>query len=181
MIVVPVNGPGTFVQARTDGQTASSQGRLFRFDVRVEDGVRIDAKQAARLIQEILNDQRSWRGSGSWRFQLVSSPAEADLHAYIATPGTTDELCAPLLTRGEVSCQNKDRVVLNAMRWVTGAPSYGKDVANYRRYLVNHEFGHALGFQHVACRGRGLPAAVMMQQTKGLGGCKANPWPYPNG
>ena len=80
-----------------------------------------------------------------------------------------------------MSCQNKDQVVLNAMRWVTGAPSYGKDIANYRRYLVNHEFGHALGFQHVTCRGKGLAAGVMMQQTKGLGGCKANPWPYPNG
>jgi hypothetical protein len=181
VVVVPANGPGTFVQARISGQTASTQGRLFRFDVRVEDGLRIDETKAARLIQEILNDQRSWRASGSWRFQLVSSPAEADLHAYIATPGTTDKLCAPLLTRGEVSCQNKDRVVLNAMRWVTGAPSYGKDVGNYRRYLVNHEFGHALGFQHVTCRGPGLLAGVMMQQTKGLGGCKANPWPYPNG
>jgi hypothetical protein len=167
------------VQARISGQPAGYRGRLYRFDVRVEDGLQIDAKQAAQLMQEVLNDERSWRGSGSWRFQLVSSPADADLHAYIATPGTTDELCYPLLTRGEVSCQNGDRVVLNAMRWVFGAPSYGSDVANYRRYLINHEFGHTLGFRHVTCQGKGLPAGVMMQQTKGLGGCEANPWPYP--
>jgi hypothetical protein len=169
------------VHARISGTPASYRGRLLRFDVRVEDGVPIDAEKAARLIQRVLNDQRSWRGSGSWRFQLVSSPAAANLHAYLATPGTTDELCAPLLTRGEVSCQNGNRVVLNAKRWVNGAPSYGKDVRNYRRYLINHEFGHALGFQHVTCTGRGQLARVMMQQTKGLGGCQPNPWPYPNG
>ena len=40
---------------------------------------------------------------------------------YITTPATTDRLCAPLLTQGEVSCQNGNRVVLNARRWVPGA------------------------------------------------------------
>lgn len=79
---------------------------------------------------------------------------EPDLaHAYIVTPKTTDRLCAPYLTRGEVSCQNGNRVVLNAKRWLLGADSYGSDLTNYRRYLVNHEFGHALGKHH------GLPGS----------------------
>ncbi len=50
-----------------------------------------------------------------------------------------------------MSCQTDDRVVLNAKRWVSGAETYGTDLTNYRRYLVNHEFGHALGYQHVPC------------------------------
>ena len=125
----------------------------------------------------MLNDRRSWRGTGRWRFQLVSSASDATLHAYIVTPGTTDRLCTPLLTRGEVSCQNGNKVVLNAKRWMLGADSYGSDVHGYRRYLVNHEFGHSLGHQHVGCPGRGKRAPVMMQQTKGLGGCRKNPWP----
>ena len=100
-----------------------------------------------------------------------------DLHVYVATPGTTDRLCAPLLTRGSVSCQNGVRVVLNAERWVSGAAAYGRDTVGYRRYLVNHEFGHALGRQHVGCPRKGRPAPVMLQQTKGLDGCRANPWP----
>ena len=100
----------------------------------------------------------------------------ATLHAYIVTPNTTDRLCAPYMTRGEVSCQNGDRVVLNAKRWVFGADSYAADLTNYRRYLVNHEFGHALGKHHLDCRVRRL-APVMMQQTKRLGACRKNPWP----
>ena len=156
---------------------ASDRGRLIRFDVQVEKNLAIDSDAAARLIAKVLNDRRSWRGTGRWRFQLVSSASEATLHAYIVTPGTTDRLCAPLLTRGEVSCQNGNRVVLNAKRWMLGADSYGSDVAGYRRYLVNHEFGHSLGYQHVGCPSRGKRAPVMMQQTKGLGGCRKNPWP----
>jgi Protein of unknown function (DUF3152) len=85
----------------------------------------------------------------------------------IVMPKTTDRLCAPYLRRGEVSCQNGDRVVLNAKRWLLGADSYGSDLTNYRRYLVNHEFGHALGKHHVDCPGPGRLAPVMMQHHQG--------------
>jgi hypothetical protein len=85
----------------------------------------------------------------------------------IVMPKTTDRLCAPYLRCGEVSCQNGDRVVLNAKRWLLGADSYGSDLTNYRRYLVNHEFGHALGKHHVDCPGPGRLAPVMMQHHQG--------------
>ena len=83
---------------------------------------------------------------------LAGPPAkDADLHAYLVTPGTTDQLCAPLLTRGEVSCRDGDKVVLNAKRWVLGRRRSARTSAAYRRYLANHEFGHALGYGHVGC------------------------------
>ena len=94
------------------------------------------------MIAGVLNDERSWRGTRPVGGSSWSGDGErAELHAYIVTPGTTDRLCAPLLTRGEVSCQNGNRVVLNAKRWLLGADAYGSDLTNYRRYLVNHEFG----------------------------------------
>jgi len=175
--VVPVSGPGTYDAAGVAVNPASREGRLIRFDVRVERNLDIDPDQAARLIAEVLNDRRSWSGGGRWRWELVRGDSDrAELHAYIVTPGTTDRLCAPLQTQGEVSCQNGNRVVLNAKRWQLGAKSYGTDLVNYRRYLVNHEFGHYIGYGHVRCPGRGRPAPIMLQQTKGLDGCKKNPW-----
>ncbi len=134
----------------------------------------------ARAIARTLDDPRSWRSTGRARFSLVATGQPADLHAYVVTPGTTDRLCCPLLTRGEVSCRAGDKVVLNAKRWVLGAEAYGSGsdaLADYREYLVNHEFGHALGRSHVGCPAPGRPAPVMLQQTKGLQGCTANPWP----
>ncbi len=176
---VPDSGPGTYVRANAHGDPAGQAGTVVNFDVQREKGVPVDVDAVARTIQAVLNDRRSWRASGKWRFQLVSSSASADLHVYITTPATTDRLCAPLLTQGEVSCQNGNRVVLNARRWVSGAETYGSDVANYRRYLVNHEVGHALGYQHTTCDGKGRRAAIMVQQTKDLDGCRPNPWPFP--
>jgi hypothetical protein len=175
--MVPNSGPGSYATARQSVDAPSRSGRLIRYDVRVEDTLDIEPAAAAEQIASVLNDERSWRGTARWRFELVPAGEQAELHAYLVTPGTTDRLCAPLLTRGEVSCQSGNKVVLNAKRWVLGADAYGTDLKNYRRYLVNHEFGHYLGYQHVQCPGPGRSAPVMMQQTKGLGGCRKNPWP----
>ncbi len=174
---IPSAGSGTYERQQQSAKPADGGGEVIRYDVRVEKGLPYDVDEIADTIHEILNDERSWMGTGEWRFKLVGPGEKADLHAYIVTPKTTDELCFPLLTEGDVSCRNGDRVVLNAKRWAFGAEAYGDDLTNYRRYLVNHEFGHALGFGHVDCPGRGKPAPIMMQQTKGLDGCKRNPWP----
>lgn len=176
-IVVPDEGSGRYAYAHEKVRPASDRGALRRYDVRVEKGLALDPDQTAKTIAEVLNDERSWRGYGRWRFQLVSAGQQADLHLYLVTPGTTDRLCAPLLTRGEVSCQAGNKVVLNAKRWMFGVKYYGDDLTSYRRYLVNHEVGHSLGYNHVRCPGPGRPAPVMMQQTKGLEGCRKNPWP----
>ena len=55
----------------------------------------------------------------------------------------------------------------------------GRTVRDYRHLVVNHETGHWLGLGHASCPRRGSKAPVMMQQSKGTGGCRLNPWPLP--
>jgi len=119
-----------------------------------------------------LEDPRGWAQAPSHRPTRVD--ASADLRVLLATPQTVDELCAPLETRGRLSCRNGDNVVLNAWRWVNGSSGYD-DIGAYRRYVINHEVGHALGHPHTSCPGAGQLAPVMLQQSKDLDGCTGQP------
>lgn len=156
-------------------------GRTVRVGFRVEGGLGIDATEVAAIISDTLGDKRGWQTHDRVRFRAASPEAVADgnvdITLVLASPELTDELCAPLKTRGEVSCFNERRVVLNAKRWQLGVDGYAGRLGEYRQYLVNHEVGHGLFHGHVECPGKGKVAPIMLQQTKGLDGCKPNAWP----
>ncbi len=173
---VPPAGDGTFAVAPGTGAQVGD-GELVRYTVEVEGGVPLEAAQVADVVEAVLADPRSWTAQGRWALQRVD--ADPDARIVLTSPDTTDRLCAPLRTRGELSCRNGDHVVLNAVRWTRGATSWGDDLAGYQQYVVNHELGHFLGNGHVSCPAAGQAAPVMLQQTIGLQGCTANAWPYP--
>lgn len=177
MVRVPRSGPRTFIRAHHTTPAPAGRETLRLVLVRMETNLDLDVNLLAEEILATLNHHRGWRPVAGVRFGPTESLAAADVVITLATPATTDALCAPLLTRGQLSCQHDQAVVLNAARWVHGAASYGTDLANYRRYMVNHEVGHWLGRGHVSCPRRGAAAPVMLQQTKGLQGCRPNPWP----
>lgn len=175
---VPASGKGTFTTARASGSAAGS-GPLRRYRVQVEDGVDISAKDAAAEIQRILAHPRGWAAHGKGSFQLVTS--DADFVIRIATPATADRLCLAqgFDTRGELNCETADGVVVNLRRWMLGSPTFAGPAAEYRHLIINHEIGHEIGIRkHLGCAGPGKPAPVMMQQIKGLDGCRSNAWPY---
>ena len=119
--------------------------------------------------------------TGQVRLQRVAGQGTADFTIFLATPVTSEQICATagLHTAGYSSCRITGKVVINLARWLTGVPDYGAPVEDYQRYVVNHEVGHSLGHGHAFCAGRGKVAPVMMQQTYGLGGCVAWPWTSP--
>jgi hypothetical protein len=113
----------------------------------------------------------------------VAEAADADFTVYLATPDTSERMCAEggLSTEGYTSCRLPGQVIINLARWLEAVPDYGAPLEIYRTYVVNHEVGHEFGEEHQACPGPGEPAPVMQQQTYGLDGCVANAWPYVDG
>lgn len=150
-------------------------GRPLTYRLEIEDGLPVDGAVIATQVHRVLTDPRGWQPIEGVAFARTDGPAAFQL--IIASPALTDRLCYPLDTIGELSCRNGDRVILNARRWATAVPWYAGHMDDYRAYLVNHEVGHRLGHGHVSCPGAGGPAPVMMQQSKGIGACRRNPWP----
>ena len=177
-VTLPESATGRFAVA-AGGSPVVGSGELITYTVEVEEGLPMQPVAVARIVDRVLAHRRGWAAVEHRSFQRVKTgPA---IHIRLASAGTTDKLCAPLDTGGRLSCRNGANVVLNAWRWVHGADAYARDTASYRWYMVNHEFGHALGYAHAPCPAAGKPAPVMLQQTKGLSGCMANPWPAVTG
>jgi uncharacterized protein YabE (DUF348 family) len=160
------------------GGAAAGSGTRVTYSVEVEAGLGLDPSGVAAEVDAALLDQRSW--ARTHRMERVADPNAARIRVLIASPGTVDRLCAAigLNTAGWLSCWTGRYAALNVDRWRGGTREI-TDVALYRRYLVNHEVGHGLGFGHVGCPGPGALAPVMQQQSLGLNGCRANGWPYP--
>ncbi|MFC0007194.1 DUF3152 domain-containing protein [Micromonospora siamensis] len=179
----PRAGSGEFVAAGGDSPVQGADGPLRRYRVAVERGVGQDPDAFAAEVDEVLGDPRSWIASGGLRVQRVADPEAADFTIYLATPDTSERMCAEggLRTEGYTSCRLPGRVILNLARWMDAVPDYGAPLAVYRTYVINHEVGHQFGELHEGCPGPGRPAPVMQQQTYGLDGCVANAWPYLDG
>jgi hypothetical protein len=184
-------GKGTFTILKGISNPVG-HGRLVTYSIEVEDGVAsVDTGAFQRLIVDTLSDPRSWTGSGTLALQRVDAP-DADVRIALTSSMTVRQICG-YDQKIETSCQQEwhglNQVTLNVARWVRGDVQFGQDLTAYRHYMINHEFGHALGHTHsFACLPNGL-APVMMQQTitlhenRGAGPriCQPNSWPYPPG
>ena len=162
-----------------DGPELGTGGRTYKYRIEIEDGLPVEADCFSTYVGLVLGDTRSWVGGGEVSLQQTSG-SDYDFRLVLASPGLTDRLCSPLRTGGIYSCRSGNRVVINFMRWESGAEAFGADMATYRAYLLNHEVGHQLGHGHRLCSVAGRPAPVMAQQTKGVGACEINGWPLEN-
>lgn len=158
------------------GETRGGGGTVWDVRIAIEDGLSIDPECFADAVIGILTDDRGWGRHGDLSFRRTDGD-HWDFELVLASPDLVDRLCAPINTGGEFSCRNGNVVAINLDRWLFGAPPFGDDLVTYRRYVINHETGHRLGHSHVACPGPGLPAPVMMQQSKTTEACRPNGWP----
>ena len=151
--------------------------RTISFRVSVQKGLRTSPARFARGVRTLLCDPRGWTASGAVRFRY--RPDGAYLISLLSAE-QTERRCMNLIglsVHARWSCAGTSEAVLNAARWFNGSPTLNLSVGRYRALLVNHEVGHLLGHGHRGCSAVGEKAPVMMQQSKGLSGCRANPWP----
>ena len=210
--MLPDGGPFTEAGAKTwhivpgtTPQVGQGTAKVFTYTVEVEDGVDTTTFGGndgfARMASETLANPKSWTHNPQFAFTRIDS-GEPDFRVSLSSPMTVREGCGydiPL----EASCYNpayadgQPRVFINEARWVRGAVPFQGDVGSYRQYLINHEVGHAIGYQrHESCPENGDLAPVMMQQTFSTTNndaarfdpetvkpdgktCRFNPWPYP--
>ncbi|HZA09326.1 DUF3152 domain-containing protein [Mycobacterium sp.] len=211
--VLPDGGPFTEAGAKTwhivagaEPKVGQGTAKVFTYTVEVEDGIDTTSFGGddgfARMVSLTLSNPKSWTHNPQFAFVRVDA-GKPDFRVSLATPMTAREGCGyeiPL----ETSCYNpwygpdgQPRVFINEARWVRGAVPFQGDVGSYRQYLVNHEVGHAIGYQrHEPCDENGQLAPVMMQQTFSTNNndaarfdpdtvkpdgktCRFNPWPYP--
>lgn len=193
----PAGKPGLEVGKGTE--------KTVRYSVEIENGVDTAGyggdDAVAALIDATLHDPRGWTADDRYKFVHVAPDDNPDTRFRLSSFGTTGRMCGEQIET-ETSCHTtitgESVVFLNEARWVRGATPFEGDLGSYRQYVVNHEFGHAIGYNaHQACGGDRELAPIMMQQTISLNNsdlnadsepetypddgavCMTNPWPYP--
>ena len=213
--ILPDGGPFTEAGAKTwhvvhgaSNKVGEGTVKSFTYTIEVEDGLDTNTfggdEAFARMVSETLSNPKSWTHNPQIAFTRIDDMAQAqpDFRVSLTSPMTVREGCGydiPI----EASCFNpvyqndQPRVFVNESRWVRGAVPFQGDIGSYRQYVVNHEVGHAIGYQeHEPCAENGALAPVMMQQTFSTSNnddarfdpesvqpdgktCRFNPWPYP--
>jgi Protein of unknown function (DUF3152) len=211
--LLPEGGPITPAGNKTwhvlpgiTAQVGQGTAKVFKYSVEVEDGVDTSGfggdDAFVRMVDQTLANPKSWTHDPRFAFVRIDSGVP-DFRVSLSSPMTVREGCGyeiPL----ETSCYNpafgmgsQPRVFINEARWVRGAVPFEGDLGSYRQYLINHEVGHAIGYQrHVPCDEQGALAPIMMQQTFSTANddeakfdpqwvkpdgktCRFNPWPNP--
>lgn len=152
--------------------------KRFTYSISTRGRITADLAQFAHLAAQTYADPRGWRSAG-YKFRRVSRGGHFTL--VLAEAGWLPRFSSACSSQW--SCRVGRYVVINQERWQHASPAWNaanQPLRDYRHMVVNHETGHWLGHGHIGCPGRGRLAPVMMQQSKGLAGCRFNPFPLPS-
>lgn len=149
--------------------------RVVRYHVETRGKITTSVKQFRALAQQTYEDPRGWRGAGIEFRPVARGGAFTLVLSQASLVPSFSSGCSSMW-----SCRVGRFVIINQDRWKNASPAWNAAhlaLRDYRHMVVNHETGHWLGLHHASCPGKGRLAPVMMQQSKGLNGCKFNPFP----
>lgn len=145
----------------------------FTYTIETRGDVESNVDHFREVARATLSDIRGWTLNHNVGYTRVRS--DQDFRLILASPEEVDRaspICSP-----RWSCRVGDQVLINDRRWQNATPTWPLSLSEYRHYVINHEVGHWLGLGHTDCPGEDRDAPVMMQQSKGLQGCRARVWP----
>ncbi|MCW2786235.1 MAG: hypothetical protein JWP74_2752 [Marmoricola sp.] len=152
--------------------------KTFTYSIATRGRITADVATFARLAAQTYANPRGWRAAG-FAFRQVKSGGDFTL--VLANASTMAGFGYPCDSTW--SCRVGRNVIINQTRWLHASPAWNAAhlaLRDYRNMVVDHETGHWLGHHHLTCPGPGRLAPVMMQQSKGLHGCRFNPFPLPS-
>lgn len=137
---------------------------------------------ARRVVNECLNDPRGWHGQG-WTFLVRGLKNQSRWKPFVHVRWWTNQQIVGWYGPefdGLSVCDRMDGAVtyitFNKENW-DNPPGHFASTQDYHEYIIQHEFGHAIGLDHPELVGRGM-CNPMDQQTR-RPPCTANAWQKP--
>jgi hypothetical protein len=172
--------------------SATPTTETYTIKLQVHPGCRCTLTQFKKLAVPCIMHRDGWQKFG-YRFMIIHDDHDtpqthtpASHHTGLKrititlTPRIEINRLFPSFSQQQLSvCVIQSReIFIHEDRWMRNYPDLSEmSLPQYRSYVLNHELGHALGFDHEPCSGRGNFAPIMLQQTLGQHGCKPSPFP----
>ena len=145
-----------------------------------------------RRMRSYLNDPRGWNALGYELVEVTDAGRRCDVVVYLLEAEEMNQKYGHISRLRGMSITDRGqkpvRIDIHASNWFVPPAAFVENsslessrLVQYQAYVMNHEMGHALGYEHSSSVSGG-PCAVMYQQTRGTGSgvCEANAWPSVN-
>jgi len=149
--------------------------RLF-YKTRVESTLNYDKDKFNQEVKAILDDPKGWIKLG---YTFEESEKDGALLIQLTSKETISKTFDDTLSYYDV---RNHLICINYNNWMGNSKS-SLSLNDYKTYVINHEVGHALGYNHPKCHCEGEKGSVMMQMSKGpnfIYPCKENSLPLDN-